>query len=213
MLGVNLKDFSCRKIEHVVWPWIQWIERTLNSNLLQWIWWWSKFLEHLSAVDSPRSQGSYNIDFATTLASGIFFLFFRKPISSVEFQTSNDLIEVIPSSNPCSQTDTEESFLLMKNGFKEDSTQDKYLKIYYATEFKEPQQGKCSIHCFLSFGWVILLTFVIFCTCSRNIDEIIRVFKNFAVAWGITTKDRFIPWRSRACFNSWREMQARRSLR
>ncbi|NXL20083.1 SHOC1 protein, partial [Setophaga kirtlandii] len=67
----------------------------------------------------------------------------KKPISSVEFQTSNDLIEVIPSSNPCSQTDTEESFLLMKNGFKEDSTQDKYLKIYYATEFKEPQQDLC----------------------------------------------------------------------
>ncbi|KAM6991145.1 protein shortage in chiasmata 1 ortholog [Passerculus sandwichensis] len=67
----------------------------------------------------------------------------KKPISSVEFQTSNDLIEVIPSSNPCSQTDTEESFLLVKNGFKEDSTQDKYLKIYYATVFKEPQQDLC----------------------------------------------------------------------
>ncbi|KAM4878557.1 protein shortage in chiasmata 1 ortholog [Sylvia borin] len=64
----------------------------------------------------------------------------KKPISSVEFQASNDLIEVIPSSNPYSQTNTEEHFLLMENGFKEDSTQDKYLKIYYATEFKEPQQ-------------------------------------------------------------------------
>lgn len=30
----------------------------------------------------------------------------------------------------------------MRNGFKEDSTQDKYLQIYYATEFKEPGQGK-----------------------------------------------------------------------
>ncbi|XP_068031731.1 protein shortage in chiasmata 1 ortholog isoform X3 [Anomalospiza imberbis] len=67
----------------------------------------------------------------------------RKPISFVEFQTSNDLIEVIPSSNPCSQTNTKEPFLLMKNGFKEDSTQDKYLKIYYATEFEEPQQDLC----------------------------------------------------------------------
>ncbi|XP_064260030.1 protein shortage in chiasmata 1 ortholog isoform X7 [Passer domesticus] len=64
----------------------------------------------------------------------------KKPISCVEFQTSNDLIEVIPSSNPCSQIDTEESCLLMKSGFKEDSTQDKYFKIYYATEFKESQQ-------------------------------------------------------------------------
>ncbi|NXH56591.1 SHOC1 protein, partial [Rhabdornis inornatus] len=67
----------------------------------------------------------------------------KKPISSVEFQTSNDLTEVIPSSNPCSQTDAEEPFLLMKNDFKEDSTQDKYLKIYYATEFKELQQDLC----------------------------------------------------------------------
>ncbi|NXA85117.1 SHOC1 protein, partial [Melanocharis versteri] len=67
----------------------------------------------------------------------------KKPISSVEFQMSNDLIEVIPSSNPCSQTDIEESFLFMKNGFKEDSTQDKYLKIYCATEFREPWQDLC----------------------------------------------------------------------
>ncbi|KAM7023771.1 protein shortage in chiasmata 1 ortholog isoform 3-T3 [Acridotheres tristis] len=67
----------------------------------------------------------------------------KEPVSSIEFLTSNDLVEVIPSSNPCSQTDTEEPFLLMKNGFKEDSTQDKYLKIYYATEFKEPQQDLC----------------------------------------------------------------------
>ncbi|NXO45015.1 SHOC1 protein, partial [Locustella ochotensis] len=67
----------------------------------------------------------------------------KKPISSVEFQTSNDLIEVIPSSNPYSQTDTEECFLFMKNGFKEDSIQDKYLKVYYGTEFKEPQQDLC----------------------------------------------------------------------
>ncbi|NWR07901.1 SHOC1 protein, partial [Paradoxornis webbianus] len=67
----------------------------------------------------------------------------KKPFFSVGFQTSNDLIEVIPSSNPYSQTNTEEHFLLMKNGFKEDFTQDKYLKIYYATEFKEPQQDLC----------------------------------------------------------------------
>ncbi|KAM4752649.1 protein shortage in chiasmata 1 ortholog, partial [Cyanocitta cristata] len=67
----------------------------------------------------------------------------KKPISSVEFQTSNDLVEVIPSSNPCSETDMEERFLLIKNVFKEDSTQDKYLKVYYATEFKEPWQDLC----------------------------------------------------------------------
>lgn len=83
--------------------------------------------------------------------SDFFFLFFRKPISSVEFQTSNSLLEVIPSSNACSPTDTEEPFLLMKNGFKEDSTQDKYLKIYYATEFKEPGQGKMFNSLFCKF--------------------------------------------------------------
>ncbi|NXJ25132.1 SHOC1 protein, partial [Dicrurus megarhynchus] len=67
----------------------------------------------------------------------------KKPISSVEFQTSNGLAEVIPSSNPCSETDIEEPFLLIKDVFKEDSTQDKYLKIYYATEFKEPRRDLC----------------------------------------------------------------------
>ncbi|NWU33077.1 SHOC1 protein, partial [Hylia prasina] len=67
----------------------------------------------------------------------------KKPVFSVEFQTSSGLIEVIPSSNPYSQSDTGECFLLMKNGFKEESTQDKHLKIYYATEFKEPQQDLC----------------------------------------------------------------------
>ncbi|KAM6227869.1 protein shortage in chiasmata 1 ortholog [Spheniscus humboldti] len=67
----------------------------------------------------------------------------KKPISSVEFHISNELIEVIPSSNPCSQTDIEGQFLLMKNVFKEESTQDKYLKTDYATEFKEQWQDLC----------------------------------------------------------------------
>ncbi|XP_032532185.1 protein shortage in chiasmata 1 ortholog isoform X9 [Chiroxiphia lanceolata] len=64
----------------------------------------------------------------------------KKPVSSVELQISNELMEVIPSSNPCSQTDIEEPFLLMNKVFKEESTQEKYLKIYYVTEFKEPWQ-------------------------------------------------------------------------
>ncbi|NWV10435.1 SHOC1 protein, partial [Ptilonorhynchus violaceus] len=67
----------------------------------------------------------------------------KKPISSVEFQTRNGLIEVIPSSNPYSQSDIEEPLLLTKNVFKEESIQDKHLKIYYATEFKEPWQDLC----------------------------------------------------------------------
>ncbi|XP_068280011.1 protein shortage in chiasmata 1 ortholog [Nyctibius grandis] len=64
----------------------------------------------------------------------------KKPVSSVEFHISNELMEVIPSSNPCSQTDIEGPFLLMKNVFEEQSTQDKYLKTDYATEFKEQWQ-------------------------------------------------------------------------
>ncbi|XP_071437650.1 protein shortage in chiasmata 1 ortholog [Pithys albifrons albifrons] len=67
----------------------------------------------------------------------------KRPISSVELQISNEFIEVIPSSNPCSQTDIEDPFSLMKNCFREDSTQEKYLKIYYITEFKEAWQDLC----------------------------------------------------------------------
>ncbi|NXO57530.1 SHOC1 protein, partial [Aramus guarauna] len=70
-------------------------------------------------------------------------LLFRKPISSVELHISNELIEVIPSSNPCSQTDIEGPLLLTKDVFKEESTQDKYLKTDYATEFKEQGQDLC----------------------------------------------------------------------
>ncbi|XP_009980615.1 PREDICTED: uncharacterized protein C9orf84 homolog, partial [Tauraco erythrolophus] len=66
-----------------------------------------------------------------------------KPISSVEFHVSNELIEVVPSSNPCSQTDMEEPSLLTKKVFKEESIQDKYLKTDYATEFKEQWQDLC----------------------------------------------------------------------
>ncbi|NXI63275.1 SHOC1 protein, partial [Anseranas semipalmata] len=58
-------------------------------------------------------------------------LLFRKPLASVEFRINNELIEVIPSSNPCSQTDTEIPYLLKKNACKEESTQDKYLKTDY----------------------------------------------------------------------------------
>ncbi|XP_028942419.1 LOW QUALITY PROTEIN: protein shortage in chiasmata 1 ortholog, partial [Antrostomus carolinensis] len=63
----------------------------------------------------------------------------KKPISSEEFCSSNELIEVIPSSNPCSQTDIEGPFLL-KNVFKEVSIEEKYLKTDYATGFEEQQQ-------------------------------------------------------------------------
>ncbi|XP_027765164.1 protein shortage in chiasmata 1 ortholog isoform X2 [Empidonax traillii] len=64
----------------------------------------------------------------------------KKPVSSVELKIGNELMEVIPSSNPCSQTDIEEPLLLMNEVFKEEYTQEKYLKIYYVNEFKEPWQ-------------------------------------------------------------------------
>ncbi|XP_075596540.1 protein shortage in chiasmata 1 ortholog [Balearica regulorum gibbericeps] len=67
----------------------------------------------------------------------------KKPTSSVELHISNELIEVIPSSNPCSQADIEGPLLPMKNVFKGESTQDKYLKTDYATEFKEQWQDLC----------------------------------------------------------------------
>ncbi|NXO00682.1 SHOC1 protein, partial [Rhinopomastus cyanomelas] len=70
-------------------------------------------------------------------------LLFRKPIFSVEFHVNNELVEVIPSSNTSSQIDKEELFSLTKNVLKEESTQDKYLKIDYATEFKKQCQDLC----------------------------------------------------------------------
>ncbi|XP_033928987.1 protein shortage in chiasmata 1 ortholog [Melopsittacus undulatus] len=64
----------------------------------------------------------------------------RKPVCSVEFNTNNKLIEFIPSSNPSSQTDIEELFLLTKDAFKEEPTQEKYLKTDYDNEYKTQWQ-------------------------------------------------------------------------
>ncbi|KAM6301641.1 protein shortage in chiasmata 1 ortholog [Podargus strigoides] len=61
----------------------------------------------------------------------------KKPLSSADFHSSNELVEFIPSSNPCSQNDVEGSFLLTKNASEEESTQNQYLKTDYDTEFKE----------------------------------------------------------------------------
>ncbi|XP_069736772.1 protein shortage in chiasmata 1 ortholog [Phaenicophaeus curvirostris] len=60
----------------------------------------------------------------------------KKPLSSLEFHVSNELAEVIPSSNPCSQNATEESFLLKEIVLKEESIQENYLKTQCVTEFK-----------------------------------------------------------------------------
>ncbi|XP_031464196.1 protein shortage in chiasmata 1 ortholog isoform X2 [Phasianus colchicus] len=61
----------------------------------------------------------------------------KKPISSVGFYFNN---EVIASSNPISQIDTEAYYLLEKVVCEEASTQEKYLKIDCATELKEQWQ-------------------------------------------------------------------------
>lgn len=73
------------------------------------------------------------------LITRMFFLLFRKPISSIGFCVDN---EVIASSNPISQIDTETYYLLEKVVCEEASTQEKYLKIDCATELKEQWQGK-----------------------------------------------------------------------
>ncbi|NXC45177.1 SHOC1 protein, partial [Penelope pileata] len=67
-------------------------------------------------------------------------LLFRKPITSEKFHINNELIEVIPSSNPNSQTDIEAQYLLEKDICKKVSPQEKYLKIDSFPELKEQRQ-------------------------------------------------------------------------
>lgn len=100
--------------------------------------------------------------FYNSLSVRCFLLLFRKPISSLAFHISN---EVIPSSNPCSQTDIEEPFSFLKNVFKEESIEDQYSKIENATEFKEQWQGRV----FSNFLLSQLLNFHNFCAWSRDI--------------------------------------------
>lgn len=113
------------------------------SVFLQWTQWLSKFLEYLfeccwfTGESEKLWQCFYN-----NLSIRYVFLLFRKPVCSVEFNTNNELIEFIPSSNPFSQTDIEQLFLLTKDAFKEESTQEKYLKTDYDNEYKKQWQGK-----------------------------------------------------------------------
>ncbi|XP_067409589.1 protein shortage in chiasmata 1 ortholog [Emydura macquarii macquarii] len=60
----------------------------------------------------------------------------KKPISYMEFHINNELIEVVPSSNPYSQIDIEEAYLLMKNDYKEEFTQIICVKPDYAPVLK-----------------------------------------------------------------------------
>ncbi|KAM9367979.1 protein shortage in chiasmata 1 ortholog [Phaethornis superciliosus] len=64
----------------------------------------------------------------------------KKPMSCEEFLISNELVDIIPSSNPSSPTEVEKPFLLKKSDFEEECMQEKYFKTDYATEFKEQWQ-------------------------------------------------------------------------
>ncbi|XP_074850135.1 protein shortage in chiasmata 1 ortholog [Carettochelys insculpta] len=64
----------------------------------------------------------------------------KKPVSCTEFYINNELIEVVPSSNPCSQADTEEAYLLMKNDYKEEFTQVSCVKLDYVPALKVQDQ-------------------------------------------------------------------------
>jgi len=78
-------------------------------------------------------------------------------------------MEVVPSSNPCSQSDIEGPFLLMKNVFKEEHTQDKYMKADYATEFRVQWQGKLFNSQFSNLLWCQLVNFCNFlCMIHRH---------------------------------------------
>ncbi|XP_025064762.1 uncharacterized protein C9orf84 [Alligator sinensis] len=53
----------------------------------------------------------------------------KKPVYDTKPYINNELLQVVPSSNPYSQTDIEEAYLLMKNDWKEDSTQINFLPL------------------------------------------------------------------------------------
>ncbi|XP_060092515.1 protein shortage in chiasmata 1 ortholog [Heteronotia binoei] len=55
----------------------------------------------------------------------------KKPISSTVFHIHNKDIEVVPSSNPCSQFDSEDAYLLMKDDDMEEFMQDNHLQSDY----------------------------------------------------------------------------------
>ncbi|XP_054034679.1 protein shortage in chiasmata 1 ortholog [Dryobates pubescens] len=64
----------------------------------------------------------------------------KSPVQNLLYSNLHLKNEFVSSSNPYSQTDREEISTLTKNVVQEGSTQDKYLKIDYATEFKEQWQ-------------------------------------------------------------------------
>ncbi|KAH1169469.1 hypothetical protein KIL84_014059, partial [Mauremys mutica] len=66
----------------------------------------------------------------------------KKPISCTEFHINNELIEVVPSSNPYSQTDIEEAYLLIKDDYKEEFTQVICVKPDYVPVLKAQDQAK-----------------------------------------------------------------------
>ncbi|XP_077201413.1 protein shortage in chiasmata 1 ortholog isoform X2 [Paroedura picta] len=55
----------------------------------------------------------------------------KKPISSTLVHIHNEDLEVVPSSNPCSQSDTEDAYLLMKDDGVEECMHDNHLQLDY----------------------------------------------------------------------------------
>ncbi|OXB60780.1 hypothetical protein ASZ78_016831 [Callipepla squamata] len=94
-----------------------------------------------------------------------------KPDSSVGFHINNELMEVIPSSNPNSQTDAETHYLLEKVVCKEVSTQEKYLKTDCANELKEQWQD---LHVGDEFVFVDNLKNYQFCKSSNSKSDSIK---------------------------------------
>lgn len=101
----------------------------------------------MRATDTFRSHRDYE-NFLQLLNYWNVFLLFRKPISSVGLYVNNELIA---SSNPNSQIDTETHYLLEKVVCEEVSAQEKYLKIDCAIELKEQWQGKVFNSLFSTF--------------------------------------------------------------
>ncbi|XP_061488183.1 protein shortage in chiasmata 1 ortholog isoform X2 [Rhineura floridana] len=66
----------------------------------------------------------------------------KKPTSSTLFHIHNEDIEIVPSSNPCSQFDIEDAYVLMKDDDKEEFTHATHLRCNYVTVvLKEDKEG------------------------------------------------------------------------
>ncbi|XP_062984533.1 protein shortage in chiasmata 1 ortholog [Elgaria multicarinata webbii] len=65
----------------------------------------------------------------------------KKPISSTLFHIHNEDVEVVPSSNPCSQLDIEDAYMLMKDANKADISYASQLQSNYVPVVLKQQEG------------------------------------------------------------------------